>query len=118
MHALGHSQEDTTERESSVPPVTSLLDRDILNLFTPSESGSQEDLKEGAVGSVPAAADNDPLAEVSHKTWYKTKLFQGVTCVFICLKTTHTYTHTHTHTHTGYNSTLPISHEHTGVFHR
>lgn len=62
MRAIGNSQEDAAEKESPLPPVTSLLDRDIIDLFTPSESGSQEDLKEVAVVTKATAA---PLPEVS-----------------------------------------------------
>ena len=46
MCAAKQTQEVPTNEEELPPPVTSLLDRDIIELFTPSESGSQENLKQ------------------------------------------------------------------------
>ena len=65
MRAIGNSEEDRAERESTLPSVTSLLDRDIIDLFTPSESGSQENLKEVAVATEAIADESAPLPEVS-----------------------------------------------------
>ena len=51
------------------PPVTSLLDRDIIELFSQSESGSQEDLKQKTPPTSPDSSTK-LLDEVSNTSFY------------------------------------------------